>query len=35
MIAVHEVLFGTVLKGSRRGRGELPFARLVMSDVGV
>jgi uncharacterized protein (TIGR02246 family) len=35
MIAAHEELFGTVMKGSRLVRGEVPFARVVSPTVGV
>ncbi|GIJ45904.1 hypothetical protein Val02_27900 [Virgisporangium aliadipatigenens] len=35
MIAAHETLFDTVLKGSRLERGEVHFARLVSPGVGV
>jgi uncharacterized protein (TIGR02246 family) len=35
MIAAQEAMFGTVLKGSRLVRGEVPFARIVSPGVGV
>jgi uncharacterized protein (TIGR02246 family) len=35
MIAAQETMFGTVLKGSRLVRGEVPFARIVSPGVGV
>ncbi|MFS8201745.1 SgcJ/EcaC family oxidoreductase [Streptomyces sp. CWNU-52B] len=35
MVAVQAELFGTVLKGSRLVRGEVPFARIVGGGVGV
>jgi uncharacterized protein (TIGR02246 family) len=35
MIAAHEALIGTVMKGSRLERGEVPFARIVSPGVGV
>ncbi|WP_066943169.1 SgcJ/EcaC family oxidoreductase [Streptomyces lushanensis] len=35
MITAHEVLLGTVMKGSQLVRGEVPFARIVSPGVGV
>lgn len=35
MITAHEALLGTVMKGSKLVRGEVPFARIVSPDVGV
>ncbi|RMB84886.1 SgcJ/EcaC family oxidoreductase [Streptomyces shenzhenensis] len=35
MIAAHEELLGTVMKGSRLVRGEVAFARIVSPGVGV
>jgi uncharacterized protein (TIGR02246 family) len=35
MIAAHEELFATVLKGSRLVRGEVQFARIISPGVGV
>jgi uncharacterized protein (TIGR02246 family) len=35
MIAAQETMFGTVLKGSRLVRGEVPFAKIVSPGVGV
>jgi uncharacterized protein (TIGR02246 family) len=35
MVAAHEELFATVLKGSRLVRGEVPFARIISPGVGV
>ena len=35
MIAAQQTMFGTVLKGSRLVRGEVPFARIVSPGVGV
>jgi uncharacterized protein (TIGR02246 family) len=35
MITAQEKLFGTMLKGSRLVRGEVPFARIVSPGVGV
>jgi uncharacterized protein (TIGR02246 family) len=35
MIAAQETMFGTVLKGSRLVRGEVPFSQIVSPGVGV
>ncbi|MDH2428437.1 SgcJ/EcaC family oxidoreductase [Sphaerisporangium sp. TRM90804] len=35
MIAAHEVLLGTVMKGSQLVGGDVPFARIVSPGVGV
>jgi len=35
MIAAQEAMFGTVLKGSRLVRGEVPFAKIVSPGAGV
>lgn len=35
MIAAHEVLFDSVMEGSRLVHGEVPFARIVSPGVGV
>ncbi|GAA4195331.1 hypothetical protein GCM10022252_40950 [Streptosporangium oxazolinicum] len=35
MIAAHEALLGTVMKGSRLVQGEVPFARIISPGVGV
>ncbi|BCB76906.1 SgcJ/EcaC family oxidoreductase [Phytohabitans flavus] len=35
MVAFHQPIFDTVLKGSRLVRGEVPFARLVQPGCGV
>jgi uncharacterized protein (TIGR02246 family) len=35
MVAAHEELFGTVLKGSRLVQGEVPYARIISPGVGV
>src|SRR5947209_13243182 len=35
MIAAHEALFETVIKGSQLVQGEVGFARLVSPDIGV
>ncbi|MGN9785931.1 SgcJ/EcaC family oxidoreductase [Nonomuraea sp. ZG12] len=34
-ITAHEALLGTVMKGSRLVRGEVPFARIISPGVGV
>jgi hypothetical protein len=35
MIATHQPLFGTVVKGSRLVQGEVPFARIIQPGCGV